>query len=63
MAGEDQDVDLIRKVMEKEVGGSDGFLMVFEPLIVSIIANPSKYSCEHVQTAATLALAKFMLLR
>ena len=53
----------MRRVMELEVGGADGFLLVFEPLVVSVVANPRKYPCDQLQTAAALALAKFMLIR
>ena len=49
--------------MDVEVSGGDGFLLVFEPLLVSVVANPSKYPCQQLQTAAVLALAKFMLMR
>jgi len=61
--GEDQEVDVIRRVMEVEVSGSEGFLLVFEPLLVSVVGNHNKYPCQQLQTAAVLALAKFMLMR
>lgn len=61
--GDEQEVDFVRKVMETEVGGAGGMLATFEPLLVCIISNPSKYSCESLQTAAALSLAKFMLIR
>ena len=62
-SGDDYEVDLMRRVLEEEVGGGNGLLAVFEPLLVAIIRNPSRYPCVQLQTAASLALAKFMLIR
>lgn len=61
--GDEQETDFVRRVMETEVGGAGGMLAAFEPLLVCIISNPSKYSCNKLQTAATLSLSKFMLIR
>ena len=60
--GEDQDAEFIRKVMDTEVGGT-GMLTFFQPVIVGIVSNPNKFSCEQLQTAAATALSKFMLIR
>ena len=60
---DESDVELIKKVLEVEVGGASGLLATFEPLIVDVVSNPSKYSCPALQTAACLSLAKFMLMR
>lgn len=60
---EDQEVDLVRRVLEEEVGGGEGLLAVFEPLLVEVVSNPCRYPCEQLQNAAALALAKFMLIR
>ena len=61
--GDDQEVELIHGVMETEVGGAGGMLAVFEPMMVCIVSNPSKFSCEQLQTASALSLAKYMLIR
>ncbi len=60
--GEDQEADFIRKIMETEVGGT-GMLTFFQPLIVNIVSNPTKFSCDQLQTAAATALSKLMLIR
>ena len=59
---EDTEADLMRRVCEVEVG-STGLLSLFEPLIVAVVSNPSKYGCPVLQTSAVLALAKYMLIR
>lgn len=61
--GDELEADFVRRVMETEVGGSGGMLSAFEPLLVCIVSNPSKYSCGKLQTAAVLSLSKFMLIR
>ena len=61
-AAEDIEADLVRKVCEFEVGGV-GLLSWFEPIIVAVVTNPSKYPCPTLQASASLALAKFMLIR
>ena len=61
--GEEQVTELVRRVMETEVGGSGGMLAVFEPLVICIVGNPNKFPCDKLQTSATLALSKFMLVR
>lgn len=62
-SADDTDAELIRKVLETEVGGAGGLLVTFEPLIVGVVSNPSKYDCSSLQTSACLALAKYMLIR
>lgn len=49
--------------METEVGGAGGMLTNFEPVIVCVISNPSKFPCSNLQSAAALSLSKFMLIR
>ena len=62
-SADDTDAELIRRVLETEVGGAGGLLVIFEPLIVGVVSNPSKYDCPALQTSACLALAKYMLIR
>ena len=59
---EDVEGDMIRRVCEVDVG-STGLLSRFEPLIVSVVSNPSQYRCPVLQTSAVLALSKYMLIR
>ena len=61
-AAEDVEGDMIRRVCEVDVG-STGLLSLFEPLIVSVVANPSKFRCAVLQTSAVLALSKYMMIR
>lgn len=63
MGGEEQAVEFVHNVMEMEVCGAGGMLAAFEPLIVCIVSNPTKYSCAKLQAAATLSLSKYMLIR
>ena len=62
-AADDVEAELMRKVCETEVGGVAGMLTCFEPLIVTVVTNPSKYPCPALQASAALTLAKFMLIR
>ena len=61
--GDEQESDFVRGVMETEVGGAGGMLATFEPLLVCIVINPSRYCCDRLQTAAALSLSKFLLIR
>lgn len=38
-------------------------LAEFAPLVVAVCSNPGEYDHKELQTAATLALAHFMLVR
>ena len=62
-SGEDPVTELVRKVLEKELGGEDRLLATYEPLIVEILSNPTKYPCPELSNSAALALAKYMLVR
>ena len=61
-SAEDVEGELIRRVCETDVA-SDSLLTLFEPLIVSVVANPSQYNCPLLQTSAVLALSKYMMIR
>ena len=39
------------------------FPNLIEPIIVAVVTNPSKFPCPTLQASASLALAKFMLIR
>ena len=60
-SADDTDADLMRRVCEEV--GSSGLLSLFEPMIVSVVSNPSKFPCPMLQSSATLSLAKYMLIR
>lgn len=62
-SGDDPVTELIRRVLEREVGGDIGLLATFEPLILEILSNPTKYPCPELANSAGLALAKYMLVR
>ena len=62
-SADDTEAELIKKILETEVGGAGGLLATFEPLVVGVVTNPSKYNCPMLQTSACLALAKYMLIR
>lgn len=58
---EDAEAEFILKVTEKEVVGGEGLLAALQPLLVGICSNQSKYPDPELQAAASLALAKYML--
>ncbi|KAJ8320625.1 hypothetical protein KUTeg_002212 [Tegillarca granosa] len=60
-AAEDAEAEYIRKICEFEVVTGQTLLGVFGPLLVAVCTNQSKYNDPNLRTAATLAMAKFML--
>lgn len=62
-SGDDPVIELVKRVLSEEVGGVSGLLAVYEPLIVEILVNPTKYNSAELSNSAVLALAKYMLLR
>lgn len=62
-SGDDPVIELIKRVLDGEVGGTSGLLATFEPLIMEILANPTKYPNVGLSNSAVLALGKFMLIR
>lgn len=62
-SGDDPTIELVKRVLEREVGGASGLLATFEPLLVEILVNPTKYPSADLSNSAALALAKFMLVR
>ncbi|XP_067659519.1 condensin complex subunit 1-like [Haliotis asinina] len=59
-AAEDAESEYIRRICEMEIVTGAGLLSEFEPLLVAVCSSPSKYPDLQLQTAASLALAKFM---
>jgi condensin complex subunit 1 len=62
-AAEDAESEYIRKICEGDLVNGENFLAILQPVLVTICNNPKKYCDPDLQTAATLALAKFMLVR
>lgn len=62
-SGDDPVTELVKRVLDKELGGEDGLLATYEPLIIEILSNPTKYPCPELSNSASLALAKYMLVR
>ncbi|XP_061198116.1 condensin complex subunit 1-like [Saccostrea echinata] len=60
-AEEDADAEYIRKVCDVEIVSGDSLLGCIGPLLVTVCTNQSRYSDPNLRTAATLSLAKFML--
>ncbi len=62
-SGDDPVIELVKRVLEGEVGGAPGLLATFEPLIVEVLVNPTKYQSADLSNSAALTLAKLMLIR
>ena len=60
---DDMESEYIRKVTETEIVNGDNLLAVLRPLVVMVCGNQTKYSDPELRAAASLALAKFMLVR
>ncbi|XP_052287084.1 condensin complex subunit 1-like isoform X2 [Dreissena polymorpha] len=60
-AAEDAESEYIRKICECEVVKGNTLLSAFGPLLVVVCSNHQKYPDTELQTAASLALAKFMM--
>lgn len=58
---EDAEAEYIRKVCEHEIVTGQNLLSIFAPVAVLICSNPTKYKNVELQSAASLALSKFML--
>jgi len=56
-------VHYIASVFAVCVSGTDTLLAVLQPLIVAVCSNPSKYNDPKLQSTATLALTKYMVVR
>ncbi|KAL5015272.1 hypothetical protein ScPMuIL_009542 [Solemya velum] len=60
-AAEDAQSEYIRKICETEIVTGQNLLATFVPAILEVCTNRSKYNDPHLRAAASLALAKFML--
>ena len=62
-AAEDAEAEYIRKLTETELVNSSHLLAVISPLLITVCNNQVKYSDPNLRAAASLALAKFMMVR
>ncbi|OWF35443.1 condensin complex subunit 1-like [Mizuhopecten yessoensis] len=60
-AAEDAEAEYIRKVCERDIVTGKTLLGALAPVIVAVCTNQAKYSDPELQTAASLALSKFMM--
>nr|XP_053639720.1 condensin complex subunit 1-like [Cherax quadricarinatus] len=58
---DDMEAEYIRSICETEIITGDNLLATVRPLIWAVCSNPGKYPDPELRTAATLALAKFMM--
>ena len=61
-AAEDMEAEIIRRVCNEEVCGS-GMLGALLPIIITVLSKPKQFPSEYLQTSATLALSKYMIVR
>ncbi|XP_069506775.1 condensin complex subunit 1 isoform X2 [Ambystoma mexicanum] len=59
---DDTEAELIRKICESELLADVQYLSAFVPLILKVCNSPGRYSNPDLCTAASLALAKFMMI-
>ncbi|XP_060069329.1 condensin complex subunit 1-like [Ylistrum balloti] len=60
-AAEDAEAEYIRKVCERDIVTGKTLLGALAPVIVAVCTNQAKYSDPELQSAASLALSKFMM--
>ncbi|XP_076036312.1 CAP-D2 condensin subunit [Oratosquilla oratoria] len=58
---DDMEAEYIRSICEEEIVYNDNLLSIFSSLIIAVCSNPSKYKDPELQTAAALALSKYMM--
>ncbi|BFZ23473.1 hypothetical protein BsWGS_26512 [Bradybaena similaris] len=60
-SADDAEMEYIRKLCEHELLSTNSFFISFQPLLIAVCTNSARFSDPDLQTAASLALAKFML--
>ncbi len=58
---DDTEAEFIRGLCEKRTVSGDNLLAVLSPIIVEVCTSTSKFAGPKLRAAASLALAKFML--
>jgi len=61
-SAEDTEAEFIRRLCEAELLSDDNFLSAFPPVIIAVCTNTEKFGDQDLQTAASLALARFMII-
>lgn len=61
IAADDAEAEYINSICESEILAVNNFLSKLSPLVVTVCANPQKYTNPHLQATASLALTKLML--
>ncbi|GFR65797.1 condensin complex subunit 1 [Elysia marginata] len=61
VAADDAEAEFVKKICEMEILNGVGLLSGFCPLLIAVCSNSSKFSDPELQTAASMALAKFMI--
>ncbi|XP_075699090.1 condensin complex subunit 1 [Rhinoderma darwinii] len=61
-SADDAEAELIQRVCDKELLNGQQYLSAFLPLVLRVCKNTGKYNDPALCTAATLALAKFMMI-
>ncbi|XP_015767731.1 PREDICTED: condensin complex subunit 1-like [Acropora digitifera] len=62
-SADDVESEYVRKICEHEIVTGNTLLSKLHPLLVCVCSNPVKYSDPTLRASASLALAKFMLVR
>ena len=62
-AEEDAEAEFISRVTETEVLSAENLLGLLQPLLVAVCKNDKKFNCPELRASASLALAKFMMVR
>ncbi|CAG5117955.1 unnamed protein product [Candidula unifasciata] len=60
-SADDAEMEYIRKLCEQELLSTNSFLISLQPLLIAVCTNSAKFSDPDLQTAASLTLARFML--
>ena len=58
---DDTETEYIRNLCDKRTVSGDNLLAQLSPIIVEVCSSTSKFSSPKLRSAASLALAKFML--
>ncbi|XP_035829509.1 condensin complex subunit 1, partial [Aplysia californica] len=61
-SAEDSEAEFVRRICELELLSDENFLSAFPPILVAVCSNTDKFGDRQLQTAASLALARFMII-
>ncbi|GFO08346.1 hypothetical protein PoB_003485100 [Plakobranchus ocellatus] len=60
-SADDAEAEFVKKICETEILNGQGLLSDFCPLLIAVCSNSSKFPDPELQTAASMALARFMI--